>query len=65
MTTYTFLKALDLLISKMQQYRAENNFPQRNSTKTTFFGSQIYTFLDIYGCYHYSDSNNVLLRPDG
>ena len=50
MTTYTFLKALALLISKMQQYRAENNFPQRNSTKKHFFSSQIYTFLDIYGC---------------
>jgi hypothetical protein len=36
MTTYTFLKALKLLISKMGRSRDKNYFPQRNSTKTTF-----------------------------
>jgi hypothetical protein len=36
MTTYTFLKALELLISKMGRLKAEKFFPWRKSTKTTF-----------------------------
>ena len=39
--TYTFLKALELLISKMYWSRANNYFPQRNSNKIAFFSENI------------------------
>jgi len=42
-----FLEALNLLISKMEESGAKNYFLQRNSTKTTFLGENIY-LLDNY-----------------
>ena len=44
MTTYTFLKALELLISKMGRSRAEKISPWRNSTKLPFYDEK---YIDV------------------
>ena len=70
MATYTFLKALELLISKTGRSRAKNFFPWRNSTKTTFsffvlfcdITSRIRLFLVLFALWRGNQSSDEQMK---
>ena len=65
MTTYTFLKALELLISKMGRSTAEISFPMEKIHKNYLFIMKNMYILQNIRCYSIPSSNKSALRSCG